>query len=105
MSRIVSELETIIQNLQELQRMHQLNLELIEYFGVWLEWIRKNDVPVPDKEKFYSFVSKTRALIHEIYSGLSSKTVIYRKLSDGSYHDDKSNGKLPEPCIESLLGS
>jgi hypothetical protein len=93
---IVSEIETIIRNLQELQRIHQLNFELIEYFGIWLDWIRKNSIPVPDKEKFYSLVSKTRTLMNELYSASPEKTLIYKKIADEKKHLNGTDEEVPE---------
>ena len=75
--------------------MQQLNFELIEYFGVWLEWIRENNIPIPDKEKFYSMVSKTRSLIHEIYSASTNQKINRRKVTPSGTDEDETEPYSP----------
>jgi hypothetical protein len=93
---VMSELSTIVQSLQELQRMHQLNLELLEQLGIVCEWILANNIPVPNREKFNSLLRKTHALAQELYLS-SPKTIQYRKISDESLQGDKSDKEFTEP--------
>ena len=89
----MSELAKIIETLQELERMHQLNLELLEQLDVVFQWIIKNDVLVPNREKLRSLLTKTHALIKELYSS-SPQIILYRKLSDEFLHDKDNRRRL-----------
>jgi hypothetical protein len=95
----VTELPTIIQNLQELQLMHQLNLELLEQLGVFFEWILKNKAVIPDRKKFESLLHKTQALMKELYLSSTPRILQYRTLSDESKQPQKSDGEVTEPYI------
>ena len=89
----MSDLSQTIQALQELQRMHQLNLELLEQLGVFFEWILNSEINIPDKEKFNSLFFKTKALLEELYCG-KSYTFVYRKPSDDFLHDKQNRRGL-----------
>jgi len=51
-----------------------------------------------ERETLESFNVRIDALIEELNSPLFLQ---HRKPSDGSYHDDESDDKLPEPCLVS----
>lgn len=86
----MSELPIVIEKLQQLERMHQLNLELLEQLAIASEWIIANELLVPNIDKFRSLLTKTNALLKELYSTQPEKTLIYRKLPVG---DDFSHEK------------
>ena len=77
------ELSKIIDTLQELERMHQLNLEMLEQLDVVFKCIIENDVQIPNADKFVSLLSKSQSLLKEIYFS-SQKIMQYRKLTDES---------------------
>lgn len=99
----MSDLPTIIQTLQELLNMHQLNLELLEQLGVFLEWILKNNKVIPDRERFESLLHKTQALMKELYLSSTPRILQYRTLSDESKQPRKSDGEVTEPSREKLM--
>jgi hypothetical protein len=90
----LSELSTIIETLQELQRMHQLNLELLEQLDIVFKWIAETDIPIPNKEKLATLLYKTKALLKELYAPSTFKILQYRKLSDDSYHEGSNRRKV-----------
>ena len=96
----MSELSTIIQKLEELERLHQLNLEMLEQMGVIYDWIIKNDLPIPNRDKLFSLLGKHNALLKELYNG-TPKIIQYtalskRKVTD-NYQTDETNGEVTEP--------
>jgi hypothetical protein len=94
----LSELTTVIETLQELKRMHQLNLELLEQLDVVCKWIVETDLPITNKEKLADLLRKTKALLTELYASSSTTKILqYNKLSDVSYHDKEPDDKLPKP--------
>jgi hypothetical protein len=92
----MSELPSIIQSLQELQRMHQLNLELLEHLGVFFQWILDSKIDISNKEKFESLLHKTKALMNELYCLDSPKTLHYSAIRR-KVTDNKSDEEVPEP--------
>lgn len=94
----LSELNTIIETLQELERMHQLNLELLEQLDVIFVWILENDVSIPNKDKFDALLNKMSSLMTELYFS-TPKSLQYRKLADGKKHLNGTDGEVPEPSI------
>ena len=92
----LSELSKIIDALQELERMHQLNLELLEQLDVVFEWIIKSDMPIPNGEKLSALFTKTEALLKELYFS-SSRTLAYRKLADEKKHLFRTDEDVPVP--------
>jgi hypothetical protein len=102
----VSELQSIIESLQELQRMHELNLELLEQLGIFADWIVANEISIPNKEKLESLIHKTQALLIELQSD-SPKTLIYhgirRKVTD---EENRQRGnRTAERNINKWLGN
>ena len=86
----VKELRMLIDTYNELLRSHQLNIELLETLELTLLSVKnyciKHNIPIGDA-KIASLISKVNLLLDEIG----------QKLSDDSYHDKKSDDKLPEP--------
>lgn len=95
----VSELQTIIQTLSNLERMNQLNLELLEQLGVFADWIVTNNLDVPNKEHFQSLLHKTQALLNELYALEPTKPLMYRKLADEKKHLFRTDEEVPEPIL------
>jgi len=95
-------LSEVADTLQELKRMHQLNMELLEQFSIACDFLLKSGIAVPNASTFASLLNKSMALLNEIQAK-TPKILQYRKLSDGSYHDKNSDDKLPEPLKRSLF--
>ncbi len=55
-----------IQTMQELQRMHQLNIELLEQLNVTCSFILEHKVEIPNKDTLISLMSKAWTLLDEI---------------------------------------
>lgn len=70
MISIARDLREAIDTYEELLRMHQLNLELLETLELSLLWVQgfsKNcDVSIPNKETLTRLLTKTSRLIEEI---------------------------------------
>lgn len=93
----MSELTKIIETLQELERVHQLNLELLEQLDVVFEWIIKSDVPVPNREKLSSLLVRTHALLKELYS--SSPQILQYQAIRRKVTGEKSDEDVPVPLF------
>jgi hypothetical protein len=96
----VSDLTPTIQALQELQRMHQLNLELLEQLSVFAEWVINNHNSIPNRDKLESLLHKTQALMKELYSSNSQNMLQYQKLTDEKKHPFRTDDKGTEPLAE-----
>lgn len=76
-------LEEATTTLSELQRIHKLNVELLETLSVTAQWLRiyaeKNNIPLPNISTYNSLVNKAEALIEEISSNelLDRRKVTY----------------------------
>jgi hypothetical protein len=77
----LSRLAEIIETLQEVERLHQLNLELLEQLNVIGGWLVEHDIPIPNPHILYSLLAKAKALLNEIESD-EPKVVQYQKLAD-----------------------
>lgn len=100
MDLTVSELTVVIQTLQELQRMHQLNLELLEQFNIFTEWAVKNNVDLPNKENLKSISHRIEALLKELYSTDTPQILLYQKISRRKVTDFKTDDKVTEPSLK-----
>jgi hypothetical protein len=90
-----SSLGTIIATLQDLERMHQLNLELLEQLNVTCAWLIEHNIPIPNMQTLLSLLGKTRALLAEIQAdepSLLQYQAIRRKVTDS-----ESDDKVTEP--------
>lgn len=56
------------ENLDQIIRMHKLNLELLEQLDVVCGWLIKNNKQIPNEDIFKSLMSKAKSLLNEIYS-------------------------------------
>jgi hypothetical protein len=93
----LSDLTQIINTLQELERMHQLHIEMLEQLDVIFTYIIENDLQIPNKDKLFSLLSKNHALLNELCSSNSLRIIQYRKLSDGRKHIDDSDTEVTVP--------
>ena len=97
-----SDLSVIIEKYQELQQLHQLNLELLEQLNIACGYFVDNNIPLPNLKTLYSLFQKAQSILNEIQAD-TPKILQYNKLSDDWKHRDKSNGKVTEPCFIRLL--
>jgi len=74
-------LSEVIDTLQELKRMHQLNMELLEQFSVACDFLLKSGVAVPNASTFASLPNKSMTLLNEIQAE-TPKILQYQKLAD-----------------------
>jgi hypothetical protein len=82
-----------IATLQELKRMHQLNLELLEQLDVACGWILDNQIVVPNQDHIVSLLVKSEALLKEI-QGETPRILQYQKLSDDGYHEPQNRRRV-----------
>lgn len=82
-------------SISELKRMYQLNAELLEQLAVTCDFIKRNNIPVPNEETFNSLINRTVALIDEIQAD-EHKTLQYTKLpsSDDGYHEPRNRRRV-----------
>jgi hypothetical protein len=91
----LSKLTEIIDTLQEVERLHQLNLELLEQLNVISGWLVEHDIPIPNPHILYSLLAKAKVLLNEIQSDepkILQYRVIRRKVTE-----EKSDDKVTEP--------
>jgi hypothetical protein len=73
-------LREIASRLEELDRLHRLNLELMEQLDIACKFILKNIDQIPNAEKLRSLLSKADTLLTEIYSNNTKyPTIFYTK--------------------------
>ena len=77
----VSAIDEIIDTLTELKRLHALNMELLEQLEVTSTWLLSLNTPIPNAKKFYSLLTKSKALLIEIQAN-EPRTLRYQKLAD-----------------------
>jgi hypothetical protein len=84
----------IADGLMQLDRMHQLNLELLEQLDITCRWLAENITEIPNIDKMRSLLAKTNTLLTEIYS---------KNPSDEFLQGDESDDKLTEPILSKDL--
>lgn len=89
-------LQEVIDTLQELKRMHQLNMEVLEHLAVTCEFLVSNHVEVPNSSTLASLLAKTMTLLDEIQSS-EPNVLQYQKLADGKKHLHGTDGEVPVP--------
>jgi hypothetical protein len=89
-------LAEIIDTLNELERMHQLNYELLEQLNVACGYLRENKLSLPNGEKFANLLSKAMALLAEIQAK-APKMLQYQKLADERKQHFRTDGEVTEP--------
>ena len=88
-------LSEVNSTLQELQRLHQLNIELLEQLDVTFSWLLDNHIKLPNESAFYSLVLKARALMIEIQAG--EPNIQYKKLADEFLQRKLTDKDFTEP--------
>ena len=94
----MSKLTEIIETLQELERLHQLNLELLEQLNMISGWLIERNITIPDPHILYSLLAKANALLNEIQSD-EPKILQYQKLADEKKQHLRTDEDEPEPRI------
>jgi hypothetical protein len=102
----VSDLSILAQNIQELDRLKQLNYELLEELEVLLDYMHLSNFPIPDREKFNALLSKTHSTLTEIHCS-SSLTIQFQSISrrkvTATSWKDETDGEVTEPERAQLL--
>jgi len=93
---MLSEISKIIEAFQELQRLHQLNLELLEQLNVACGYFVDNSIPLPNVEILHSLFAKSKALLTEIESS-EPKILQYQKIADEKKHLNRTDEDVPVP--------
>ena len=102
----MSSLNTIVETLQELERLHQLNSELLEQLNVICGWLLEHNIQIPNSEVLLSLLQKAKVLLTEIeadepkilqYSAIRRKVTekpsdefLQRKKSDKDFTESSS---------------
>jgi dsDNA-specific endonuclease/ATPase MutS2 len=97
-------LTEIAEILTELERMHQLNYELLEQLNVVFRYIRENNIPIPHKEKLASLLSKAMTLLAEIQTK-SPKCINYPSIADENLQRKRTDGDFTESAMGSCTNS
>lgn len=84
--------------LQELKRMHQLNMELLEQLSIACDYLLKSAVAVPNANLFASLLNKAMALLNEIQSD-SPNILQYQKVADEKKQHFGTDDKEPVPGL------
>ena len=88
-------LSEVIDTLQELKRMHQLNMELLEQFSVTCGYLLKSGVQIPNARTFASLLNKAMFLLEEIKA--DEPTIIQYTNSRRKVTPFKTDEEVPEP--------
>lgn len=82
---------------EELLRLHQLNEELLRALELSMLWLldfsKKHNSPIPDREKFVPLLRKVHVLIDEISS---PPLLRHQKRTDDFLQQDESDDKFTE---------
>ena len=89
-------LEAVTKTLNELQRLHELNVELLEQLDVACTWLIDNRVQVPNESVFYSLLSKSKVLLEEMQA---DEPIILRYTTNSRRKVTlfKTDEEVPEP--------
>lgn len=89
-------LQEVIEALQELERLHQLNIELLEQLDVACGWLLDNHIQLPNASTFCSLLTKSKALLKEIQA-TEPKTWQIAKIADEKKHLNRTDEEVPAP--------
>lgn len=104
-----SDLSVIIEKYQELQRLHQLNLELLEQLNIACGYFVDSNILLPNLKILNSLFQKSQAILNEIQSE-QPKILQYtgsRRILTDPFQKNKTDGDLTEPFLirlNSFLG-
>ena len=93
----MSNLSEIIGTLRELERLHQLNLELLEQLNVICDWLVEHDIPIPNPQSLYSLLSKAKSILNEIEN--SEPRILHFQAIRRKVTEEKSDDKVPVPLF------
>jgi hypothetical protein len=82
-------LEAIIDALSELERMHQLNVELLEQLNVTCGWLLDNNIHPPNEKQFYHLLSKAKSILEELRA--DKPTILQYQAIRRNFTDDNPN--------------
>ena len=97
-------LSETIETLQELKRMHQLNIELLEQLAVACSFLSKNHVEIPNGETFVSLLEKAMTLLDEIQAD-EPKIMQYTMSNRRKVTAFKTDEDVPEPFLAVYKGT
>jgi len=87
-----------IDTLQEIKRMHQLNIELLEQLAVACDYLVSNHVEVPNSNLFASLIHKAMTLLDDLQAD-RPKILQYQKLADEKKQRFRTDEDEPVPLI------
>jgi hypothetical protein len=93
---VLSNLSSIIETLQELERLHQLNSELLEQLNVICGWLLEHNIQIPNPQTLLSLLQKAKALLTEIQAE-EPRVLQYPKLADEKKQHFRTDEEVPEP--------
>ena len=101
-------LRDAIDTYEELLRMHQLNLELLETLEFSLLWVqdfsKKYNVAIPNRETLTRLLTKTSLLIEEISATNPTETRQHKSIRR-FFTERKSDKDFTEPRCEKVFSS
>jgi hypothetical protein len=98
----LSNISTVIETLQQLERLHQLNLELLEQLNVVFDYLLNNHVPLPNPQLIYSLLTRAKSILAEIQAD-EPKILMYSKLADEKKQPYRTDEEGTEPPFIRLL--
>ncbi len=97
----VNAIDEIIDTFTELKRVHNLNIELLEQLDVACSWLLSQNSYLPNAEKLYALLAKTKAVLTEIQSD-EPRTLQYKKITDETLHDPTNSHELDSTIVQRL---
>ena len=93
-----------ITKIEELLDLKRLNIVLLDTTKTMLTWIfdycEKNNIPIWKEKSLITLITMTQKTLREISQwSTESQSLSLFDSSDGSYHDDESDDKLPVPAF------
>jgi hypothetical protein len=98
----LTKLQEVIDTYQELQRMHQLNIELLEQLAVTCDYLLRNKVAMPNESTLVSLLEKAMTLLNEIQAD-KPKLLQYttnRRILTGEHSKDETDKDFTESIAE-----
>ena len=102
MQALTGYLEAVTKTLNELQRLHELNVELLEQLDVACAWLIDNHVQVPNESVFYSLLFKSKALLEEMQTdepAIIQYSCISRRKVTALGEKHGTDEEVPEPHL------
>lgn len=102
----MTKLQEVIDTYQELQRMHKLNIEMLEQLAVACDYLVTNQIQLPNASTFASLLSKAMVLMDEIQAD-EPKILQYttnRRKFTAPFHGNKTDEDVTEPNASAYKG-